>query len=803
MNFSGLTAVGLRTRRIGIGTRIYAALGVATLLTLGASAVAFLSYDQIQHTVTDVVDRKMPTVELALELSRSATQSTVVVPRFRDVADSAQHAALTKELDAIEAREFQLIRRLEAHRAVDPGKAKALADQLSGRIAVIGNLSGESLRDSTQLRAALGQLDKARDDLVAVVVNEANAARDSVMASFRSLLTPGNADARNSLDSLAERQFPSFDLARKLEAQVNELVGLIREVSQVDDAAGLSVIAQRLTVLAARTRSDVLQAEASSPNPTRSRAIEAVIQASEGPSGIVAVRKRTLETRARMVDGLVEVEQASEALRVEVDTLVQAARDDALAGSRASQGQIERSRVVLGGIGVGSLLVAAGLALFFVRPMIIKRLERLWTTTTAIANGQLDTAVDMKGNDEICDISKSVLLFRDNALALRAAESVKIEDGVRAERLRKQMMEELTGAFSDVVVAAAAGEFSQRVSPNFEDNELNELANSINALLETVQTGLNETCSVLAELAVGNLSTRVNGLYQGAFAELKRGTNILACEFESTLARLSDAVAAVRSATREILDGVTDLAERTSQESNAVAMVTNQLGTFAGTVRKTAAEAAQAMGMAENAENRAQQGEMVVASALESMMRIRTSSDRISEVIAMIDEIAFQTNLLALNASVEAARAGDAGKGFAVVATEVRALAKRSADASDDVKRLVETAHDDVKVGAGLVEETSAMFGAIAASVTDLAGLMNGISQTARSQASDVSAINHEIYGIGTMANQNAALVEETNAALALTDEQIRALTDHIGRFNFRSGHVAEDHDEPNLSSVA
>ena len=119
-------------------------------------------------------------------------------------------------------------------------------------------------------------------------------------------------------------------------------------------------------------------------------------------------------------------------------------------------------------------------------------------------------------------------------------------------------------------------------------------------------------------------------------------------------------------------------------------------------------------------------------------------------------------------------------------------MAKRSADASNDVKKLVEAAHGDVKVGVGLVEETAAMFEAIVSSVNDLTGLMNGISQTAKNQASDVSAINHEIDGIGTMAHQNAALVEETNAALALTDDQTRALSEHIARFRFREGHGSE-----------
>ncbi len=543
-------------------------------------------------------------------------------------------------------------------------------------------------------------------------------------------------------------------------------------------------------------------AEALRQNPERAKAVQTIVNLSADRSGVVTIRDRELETRAAMDKGLQKTRAAAEAVRHEVEQLVAASRNGAEAASVSSSEMIQQSKMWLGVIGAGSLLIALALALLYVRPAIVGRLNRLWGATRAIADGALETSVDTRGNDEISDISKSVLLFRDNAVALRAAEAAKVEDEQRSQEQRRQMMQELGEAFGVVVAAAAAGDFSQRVAAQFADPELNALAGSVNELLETVQSGLSETCNVLAQLSAGHLSTRIEGLYQGAFAELKDGTNALADEFESTLARLSETVSAVRSATSEILDGVTDLAERTSEESNAVSMATNQLGAFAGTVKKTASEAAQATGMAQNAEERAQQGEKVVASALEAMQRIRQSSSKISEVIAMIDEIAFQTNLLALNAAVEAARAGDAGKGFAVVATEVRSLAKRSADASNDVKKLVEAAHGDVKVGVGLVEETSAMFGAIVSSVNELTGLMNGISQTARSQASDVSAINTEIDGIGTMAHQNAALVEETNAALALTDEQTRALTEHIARFQFREGHAGQGEAE-HLSRAA
>ncbi|WP_324134605.1 methyl-accepting chemotaxis protein [Bosea sp. (in: a-proteobacteria)] len=778
--------------RIGIAARIYAAVGLMTALTIVASAVAWLSFGRVDKTVQEMAGQKMPMVELALELSQAATLSTALAPRFMDVENVQQRAALTSELDRIEARQFDLIRRIGALSGLDMKATQQAVDELSRTINEINDLTGARMRNAAAMNGLLENLGKAGRVFSGVVGSEADEARFNVTMGIESIKGLSGEQLDAAMKTLNDRDFPVFDFARKLEAQVNEMMGMLRETAQIPDKARLDIARERFKATAMRIRMELQAAEAASSNPFRGQVVEAVIAMGEGRSGIVEMRERDLTTLGEIATTLKTVDSAAATLRGQVDKLVEGARGEAVAASASTASLIQQSEMWLGAIGIGSLLIALSLSLFYVRPAIIGRLNRLWAATRAIADGALETVVDTRGNDEISDISKSVLLFRDNAVALRAAEAAKVEDDARAQEQRREMMAELGDAFGEVVAAAAAGDFSRRVQANFTDAELNALAGSVNELLETVQGGLSETCDVLAELSAGHLSTRIEGMYQGAFAELKNGTNALAEEFESTLAKLSETVAAVRSATTEILDGVTDLAERTSEESNAVSMATNQLGAFAGTVKKTASEAAQATGMAEGAESQAQQGEKVVASALEAMQRIRTSSDKISEVIAMIDEIAFQTNLLALNAAVEAARAGDSGRGFAVVATEVRSLAKRSADASNDVKKLVEAAHGDVKVGVGLVEETAQMFEAIVSSVNDLTGLMNGISQTAKNQASDVSAINTEIDGIGSMAHQNAALVEETNAALALTDEQTRALSDHIARFRFREGHGSD-----------
>ncbi|MGO4173497.1 methyl-accepting chemotaxis protein [Bosea sp. TAF32] len=789
--------------RIGIAARIYAALGMMTALTLVSSSVAWFSYNRVDQTVDDLVGKKMPVVELALELSQAATQSTALAARFSEIESVQQRSALTGELDKVEVRQMDLLRRIAEQGQVDKAKTQGAIDALWRQINDINDLTGDRLRNASEQGEALGKLSKAREGFTALADFETGDAQFNVKMNIASATQLTGKEVEEALSNIIDKDLAALQTAQALQLQVSELVGLLREISQIESPEKLENAKARFKAILGQVRGFLAAADKIQANPARAQAVNAVIDLGEGQSGLIAIRERDLNTSTAIQAGLKQTHVAAEAVRSQVGELVSTARSEAVASGEASGALIDQSKLWLGGIGLGSLLIALALSLFYVRPMIVGRLNRLWAATKAIADGALETAVDTKGNDEISDIAKSVLLFRDNAVALRAAEAAKIEDQVRAQEQRRQMMQELGEAFGVVVAAAAAGDFSQRVAAQFADAELNALAGSVNTLLETVQAGLSETCDVLAELSAGHLSARIEGLYQGAFAELKDGTNALADEFESTLARLAETVSAVRSATSEILDGVTDLAERTSEESNAVSMATNQLGAFAGTVKKTASEAAQATGMAEGAEQRAQQGEKVVASALEAMQRIRQSSSKISEVIAMIDEIAFQTNLLALNAAVEAARAGDAGKGFAVVATEVRSLAKRSADASNDVKKLVEAAHGDVKVGVGLVEETSAMFGAIVSSVNELTGLMNGISQTARNQANDVSAINTEIDGIGTMAHQNAALVEETNAALALTDEQTRALTEHIARFTFREGHAAGHHDKPAMATAA
>ena len=295
------------------------------------------------------------------------------------------------------------------------------------------------------------------------------------------------------------------------------------------------------------------------------------------------------------------------------------------------------------------------------------------------------------------------------AQASRASEMSEVAERERQLRTEShgQMLTRLRDGFGKVVDAAIAGDFSQRVPADFEDGELNSLAGSVNVLVETVDHGLGETGEVLAALANTDLTMRVSGDYQGAFLKLKTDTNAVGDKLTEVVTNLRATSRMLKGATGEILSGANDLSERTTKQAATIEETSATMEQLASTVIANAKRAEEATSVAATVTKTAEDGGVVMLKANEAMERITTSSARISNIIGMIDDIAFQTNLLALNASVEAARAGDAGKGFAVVAVEVRRLAQSAASASADVKTLVEQSAGEVQAGSKLVSEAA------------------------------------------------------------------------------------------------
>ncbi|RYG86868.1 MAG: methyl-accepting chemotaxis protein [Alphaproteobacteria bacterium] len=393
-----------------------------------------------------------------------------------------------------------------------------------------------------------------------------------------------------------------------------------------------------------------------------------------------------------------------------------------------------------------------------------------------LAADELETEVPGKDRgDEIGGMAMAVEVFKQNAIKVRemnAAEEIRTGQ----TRERALAMTALVEGLGKVVDAAVDGDFSHRIDLRLKDDDLMSVASGVNDLVSTVDRGVTETGEVLAALASTNLTRRVEGDYKGAFAKLKADTNAVVDNLTQVVGQLRETSGALKTATGEILSGANDLAERTTKQAAAIEETSAAMEQLAGTVLDNAKRAESASSKARAMSATAEQTGEVMGEANTAMDRISSSSAKISNIIGMIDDIAFQTNLLALNASVEAARAGDAGKGFAVVAIEVRRLAQSAASASAEVKVLIEQSGNEVSSGSRLVADATQKLATMLEGVKESAALIHGISAASQEQSGAIGEVTTAVRQMDEMTQHNAALVEQTNAAIEQTEGQASEL---------------------------
>ncbi|MFT4183529.1 MAG: methyl-accepting chemotaxis protein [Rhizobium sp.] len=436
--------------------------------------------------------------------------------------------------------------------------------------------------------------------------------------------------------------------------------------------------------------------------------------------------------------------------------------------------------VVLGMM-VAGIAAGVGLGIYIGTAHLSRPIRKVTEAIKQVADGQFDAEVPFAGRtDEIGEMAAAVDVFKQNGQAVRRMNAEETAMRARSDELQTDM--------SHVVAAAAAGNFGQRINRDYDDANLNRFAGNINELLASVDTGVNEVRRVIASLAEGDLTQIMRGEFQGAFAELQQNVNTTFATLKDTMREVRETTGSINVNTSELGHASDDLSRRTEQQAAALEETSAALDEITAVVQNSTERAREASVMVTEAKEDAAHSGTVVRNAVDAMGRIEQASREISQIIGVIDEIAFQTNLLALNAGVEAARAGEAGKGFAVVAQEVRELAQRSATAAKDIKSLIGKSGDEVQVGVKLVRATGEALAAIEARVLKINDHIHSIATAAREQSTGLTEVNKAVNQMDEVTQRNAAMVEETSAATHRLSGEADGLVRLVARFRVDAG---------------
>ncbi len=603
-----------------------------------------------------------------------------------------------------------------------------------------------------------------------------------LLAGLEERVEQAATENQDAVQALMSDQVSAIRELATLDALVNRLVGIAFEVAVAGTAEDLAETTSRLAAETATLRrlSRALPEE-------MNQVMQDILVISGTEQGLPKLRDNVLVWRS---DAEFAAQQVAMDVR-EITRLTQAEGSAALDQIVAAQSELgslqDEVRLDLIMIAIAAIIVIVPVQ-FLTWFTIIRPMRTVSRATLSLAGGDLSATDHLAfRRGEVGEMTRALQVFRDNIVENNSLKEEEMKEHARRVEAEKAAQAEKLAREDEQRQRQQKREEQERERRESElkrENELREKAAAVEQRQREEQDLLVSTLADgLTKLASGDLSAKITQKFPAAYEQLREDFNRTAEALEEIIGTIANSVGTISGDSTEIANSASELSTRTEQSVEMLLQTSAAIEQMTISVQSASKGAEQADAKVLDARAEAEKSGEIVSEASIAMGEIESSSDAISQIISVIEGIAFQTNLLALNAGVEAARAGDAGRGFAVVASEVRALAQRSSEAAHEIEELITKSSEQVKKGVQLVARAGRALEGISYSVVEVSSHVTDIATSAKEQAQGIGEVNVAVTKLEGFAQQNAAMFEETTAASHSLKQEASTLSHIVAKF--------------------